>query len=127
MSSNRKPINAFVLSLLSGVFIILGGFLHLLTFWEWNWMDWMMHNWGGHLHSWGFGSYTPLINILGVVFGIVVVAAAIMLYANPKQHVTWGGLIIAFSVFSLVSSMGGMGIGILLGISGGVLALIWEP
>jgi hypothetical protein len=50
-----------------------------------------------------------------------------MLYKNPVQHELWGTLIIVFSVVSVISFMGGMGIGLLLGIIGGILAVLWKP
>ena len=51
-----------------------------------------------------------------------------MLNNKPDQHSTWGILIIVFSVLSIFgSAMGGFGIGLILGLIGGILALTWKP
>jgi len=91
-------------------------------------MEGMMHGWEEHTHSWGFeGAISYTMGLLGIVFGIIVVISAVMLYLNPLQRQLWGALIIAFSVISVLSCMGGMGIGLILGIIGGVLAILWKP
>jgi len=36
-------------------------------------------------------------------------------------------LIVVFSVVSTVSCVGGMGVGLILGIIGGIFAVIWRP
>jgi hypothetical protein len=76
---------------------------------------------------WNIGGLAFAMTILGIVFGIVVLISSIMLYTNPKQHELWGSLIVVFSVLSVLSCMGGMGIGLILGIVGGVLAIVWKP
>lgn len=45
--------------------------------------------------------------------------------SNPREHVTWGIIIIIFSVLSLVIG-GGFVIGMIFGLIGGVLALVSE-
>jgi len=120
-----------MLSLLAGIFIILGGSVWCL--WldghlDMGWMEGMMHGWEEHTHTWGFeGSISYSMGLLGIVFGVIVIVASVMLYLNPNQRQLWGALIIAFSVISVLSCMGGMGIGLILGIIGGVLAILWKP
>jgi hypothetical protein len=130
MSSNQKPVAAFVLSLLSGVFIVLGGSLWCLwsgANWEMGWMGMMMHEWDEHMNGWNTESATYTMGIFGIVFGVIIVVLAVMLYTNPVQHELWGALIIVFSVISVLSCMGGMGIGLILGVIGGILAILWKP
>jgi len=131
MSSNQKPVAAFVLSLLSGIFIILGGSVWCLWLdghWDMGWMEGMMYGWEEHMHSWGIeGAASYTMGILGIVFGVIVILWAVMLYTNPRQHELWGVLIIALSVISVLSCMGGMGIGLVLGVIGGILAILWRP
>jgi len=131
LSSDQKPVAAFILSLISGVFIILGGSVWCLWLdWHWDmgWMDDFMHGWDDHMHSWGFeGTISYTMGVLGIIFGVVVIISAVMLYLNPSQRQLWGALIISFSVISVLSCMGGMGIGLILGIVGGVLAILWKP
>ncbi len=129
-SSNQKPVTAFILSLLSGLFITLGGSLWCLWLggsWGVDWMDWMMHGWDEHMHLWNLQDAAYTMGIIAIIFGIIVLVAAVMLYANPKQHELWGALIIVSSVLSMLGCMGGMGIGLLLGIAGGILAILWRP
>ena len=72
----------------------------------------------------GFG----LFGILGVVFGAIIIISAVMLNSKPHEHTTWGVLIVVFSVLSIFGgAMGGFGIGLVLGLIGGVLAITWKP
>jgi len=131
LNSNEKPVAAFILSSLAGIFIILGGsiwYLWLDGHLDMGWMEGMMHGWEEHMHTWGFeGAISYSMSLLGIVSGVIVIVASVMLYLNPNQRQLWGALIIAFSVISVLSCMGGMGIGLILGIIGGVLAILWKP
>lgn len=130
MNSIRKPMAAFVLSLLSGIFIIFGGSVWCLWLgsgWNMGWMDQIMHGWDEHVHEWNLGEFAYPMAIAGIVLGAAIIIAAIMLYKNPSQNELWGALIIVFSVLSVVACMGGMGIGLILGVIGGVLAILWKP
>jgi hypothetical protein len=64
--------------------------------------------------------------IFGVGFGSLVVFGAVMMYVRPKQHVTWGVIVLAFSLGSVFSS-GGLVVGLVLGMVGGVLGITWKP
>lgn len=130
MSADQKPDAAFVLSLLSGVFVILGSII--CAFWwdadyPMSWMEGMMHGWENNARMWNIGGLAYAITALGIVFGIIILVSSVMLYVNPKQHQLWGSLIIVFSVLSILSCMGGMGIGVILGIVGGALGIVWKP
>jgi len=129
MSSRQKPVAAFVLSLLSGIFIVLGSAIMCL-WWSWWWpTGWsgMMHEMEEHMPWWNFEGIAYAMGILGIIFGIVIIVVAILLYTKPTQHELCGALIIVFSVISVISCMGSMGIGLLLGIVGGILAILWKP
>ncbi len=121
----QKPTAAFILSLLSGAFIILGGIISALVtiYWPWGGMGWMMNWWSGGL----LAGMAYVGSVAGVILGVAIMVAAVMLYQNQAQHELLGALIIVFSVLSAVSSMGGFGIGLVLGIIGGVLAVTWKP
>ncbi len=82
----EKPTAAFVLSLIGGIFIILGGIwvavlAAALTFF-----------WGG---------IGVVVGLVGVVFGVLVVLGAVMMYSNPRQHTTWGVIVLVFSIIAL--------------------------
>jgi uncharacterized membrane protein len=58
--------------------------------------------------------------------GIVVIVAAVMLYRNPPQKTLWGVLVLVLSIVSIFVG-GGFLLGLILGVIGGILALIWKP
>lgn len=68
-----------------------------------------------------------MMSILGIVFGVIIIISAVMLYVNPEQHQLLGALIIVFSVASIFSCMGGFGIGLILGVIGGIVAIFGKP
>jgi hypothetical protein len=86
--------------------------------------------WPGVLSS-GVGLFefgVLLTGVVGIIAGIIVILAAVMLVKRPKKRSTWGSLIILFSLFSIYgAAMGGFGIGLVLGLIGGILAVTWKP
>jgi len=66
------------------------------------------------------------IGLFGLACGFIVLVSAILLSAVPSQRMTWGALILVFSVLSFLG-IGGFVVGALLGIVGGILALRWKP
>jgi hypothetical protein len=130
MSSQGKPVVAFVLSLLSGILIIVGSFVwwgRLAAGWRLGWMEGMMHDWDSRMHAGTVGAWTFGLGLLGILCGVTVIVAAVMLYVNPRQHLLWGGLVIAFSVVSVASWMGSLGLGLVTGLVGGIMAILWKP
>ena len=147
----EKPTVAFVLSLLAGIFILLGGGMtSMMGLWfgayqgqypyyggmmggyngygGYGWMFNMMNGYGGYGMMRGLGIGFGFMGILGLVFGIIVIVSAVMLYNRSAEHTTWGVLVLIFSVLSVFGSMmGGFEIGVILGVIGGVLAILWKP
>lgn len=87
--------------------------------------------WSGMMGP-GFGMMGGLgygfLGILGLIFGAIVIISAVMLNSKPQEHTTWGIVIIIFSVLSMFgSAMAGFGVGLVLGVIGGILALSWKP
>jgi hypothetical protein len=75
--------------------------------------------------GYGFGG---IFGVAGILFGIMVIVSALMLYNKPIEHSKWGLLILIFSVLSILgSAMAGFGVGLILGVLGGILALTWKP
>jgi hypothetical protein len=82
--------------------------------------------WRGMMGGLGYGF--DFLGVLGLIFGVIVVISAVMLNSRPQEHTTWGVLIIIFSVLSVFgSAIGGFGLGLILGIIGGILAMTWKP
>lgn len=56
-----------------------------------------MHEMEEHMPWWNFKRIAYVMGVLGIVFSIIIIAAATLLYTNPKQHELLGTLIIVFS------------------------------
>jgi len=134
MTTEERPEIAFVLSLAGGALMLLGGVISFTCFMAggFGWGG-MMGGFGGMMGGYQsmmgdfgvpFGSMSGL-SIIGLVSGILVTIGAVMLNAHPAEHVTWGAIILAFSVISLIG-MGGFFIGAMLGIAGGAIAVSWR-
>ena len=130
----ESPRLAFLVSLIAGFLIVVGGvftsmvgiLLRITGFESAN----SQVTWPGTLGS-GVGLFefsVSLMGIVGVLAGTIVILAAVMLLRKPEKRSTWGSLIILFSLFSIYgAAMGGFGIGIILGLIGGLLAITWKP
>ncbi len=116
---SEKPTAAFVVSLLAGIFILLGAIVMMV----------FSSILGGLAFGVGAGAAAGifvLYGAIGLLFAILVLVGAVMLWMKPKSHVAAGVIILLFSLFSIIST-GGFFIGLILGIVGGILAIIWKP
>ncbi len=131
---NRAYTTPFVLSLVGGVIVLVFGIVNSVWFassapsWDGfgGWMGGMIGNYHGFMGSYAssYGFMTG-ISIVGLISGVIIIISAVMLRVNPRQHVIWGALIVAFSALSFLG-MGGFFIGAILGIVGGALALSYR-
>ena len=130
----ERPRLAFLISLIAGILIVTGGLFTSLVAILLRITGFESANgqvtWPGMLGS-GVGLFefgVILTGVVGVLAGIIVILAAVMLVKRPKKRSTWGSLIILFSFFSIYgAAMGGFGIGLVLGLIGGILAVTWKP
>jgi hypothetical protein len=141
MSEKNVNTAAFVLSLIGGLLILLGGaFGSMIGMFGFSGMMGGFQGMGGMMGGMGGmmgGGFAPGgtwfglmmgLGVLGVVSGVIVLVSALMLNSRPNERMTWGTLILAFSIVALFSgSMGGFGLGSILGIVGGILAITWKP
>lgn len=142
-SSQQTPVTAFILTLIAGILMLVTGILSAAWFMTGGYSpngggmmggDGMMDGFGGMMDGYesmmhGFGvplGFMSGLSIIGLIAGIVVIIGAMMLNARPADHMTWGTIILVFSVISLLG-MGGFYVGALIGIAGGALALSWRP
>jgi hypothetical protein len=106
---DQKPTAGFVLSLLAGIFIVIGGGVRVAV-------GTLMRRYGAYRGMMGgFGLFARtlrglgiglrLTGLLAVVFGIIVIVAALLLYIHPSGHVAWGVLILVFSILSVFGSV----------------------
>ncbi len=114
-----RPSGAYVLSLIGGIFIIIGAILVVLMgVLIGGYAFYPFYAGGGVMF--GFG-------IVGLVFGILIVIGAVMAYDNPKHCKSWGTLILVFSILSWFFALAGFLVGFLLALIGGILFLDWKP
>ncbi|MCL5949435.1 MAG: hypothetical protein M1490_03040 [Candidatus Bathyarchaeota archaeon] len=129
MSTTSAHTTAFVLALLGGIIITVGSAIEivLLTFGSYSGTFYgmgpgMMSGYG--FYGYGAGWLTAL-SAVALVFGIIVLVGAIMLNIRPTQNITWGIVVVVFSVASFIG-MGGYMMGAVLGIAGGAIALSYR-
>lgn len=108
-----RPTASFVLSLIGGIIILLVGILFILS---------------GYTAQTGL-FFPELVSsgITGVAIGLVIIVNSVLLRAVPRRHVIWGLLIVIFSFGSWFYVLGGFLLGLVLGVVGGALAIIWKP
>jgi hypothetical protein len=130
LSNEQKPTAPFVLSLISGILTLIGGLsVTYLRMWRFQYVERVMRGYG-YAFAAGPGYFSPFVSfmgMLGIIFGIIVIVSAAMLYRQPRQHQTWGVLILIFSILSIFGGMAGYLVGLVLGIVGGALAIAWKP
>lgn len=105
----EKPTAAFVLSLIGGIFVLLGGIWWAIV--------------GAIIAIFTAGAGA----ILGIfaIFGIIIIIGSVMMYNQATSAKTWGIIILILGIISLigiVTAFGG-----LLSIIGGILAIVWKP
>ena len=128
MSMNSMRTTAFVLSLTGGLVIIAGSAIAAFlsaygspfgTFYGMG-PGMMGGYWFGYGSGWMWG-----LALFSLVCGVVVLIGAVMMNARPEEHVSWGIIVLVFSLASFIG-MGGYFIGAILGIAGGAVALSYR-
>ena len=139
MSAETRAVAPFVLSLIGGVFILLGAIVtSMFNFGSATIVGSMSSSMSGMMRGMsgqtgmgmmigGMMGLYPVFSIIGLASGALVILGAVMLYSRPFEKDLWGGVIIAFSILGILGGMGGFMIGLVLGIVGGALALAWNP
>ena len=103
----QKPTTAYILSLLGGIFVLLGG-----LFWS---------VLGSMILFVGFG----FLLYAFLTFGIVIIVGAVLMNSTPESAKSWGIVILILGVLSLFG--GTTTLGGILAIIGGAMALSWKP
>ena len=113
----EKPTAAFALSLIGGIFILLGGLVYVAL--------------GSAVGSLGFGfggSVIAGLGAFGLICGILIILGAVWINSGEKDKVRNGAiLVLIFSILSWLGGAGGFFIGFLLGLIGAILGLTWNP
>jgi len=136
MSQDEKPTAAFVLSLIAGVFILVNGALlgvaasFIAGFDMAGLISQYTPEYAGEVPSAAelavASTVLYVLMAVGVIFGVIILLGAFMLYRNPMRKRAWGVVILVLSIISIVTG-GGIFVGFILGIVGGALALAWKP
>jgi uncharacterized protein DUF6114 len=112
----EKPTAAFVLSLIGGIFILLGALLWISI--------------GSFIGALGFGNFglgPTLLGAVGVIFALIIIIGGVMMYMKPQQHVMWGVIVLVLTIVSVPFSFLGLIIGFILGLIGGILGIVFKP
>ena len=131
MSYENRPTLAVILSLIGGIFMLLGGamfYFFIYTGFDMTGMyRGMMDGYWGMMGNFGFPfGFMMNFSLIGLVSGVLLIISAVMLNVRPSEHSIWGIIVLVFSVISLLG-MGGFFVGAILGIIGGAFALSWRP
>lgn len=111
----EKPTAAFVLSIISGILILINGAIVIVA--------------GGLAEEIlpGMGAIISAVGFVGLIFGILVLIGAVLMYSIDPGKVKIGAiLVLIFSILSIFTG-GGFFIGFILGLIGGILGLVWKP
>lgn len=109
--AEEKPTAAFALSLVAGIFILLNGLIIAFM---------------GAIFAVIFPALGAAIALFGLIFGIIVILGAGLMYSKPSAVKTGAIIVLIFSILSIVIG-GGFVMGFILGIVGGALGLAWKP
>jgi hypothetical protein len=132
--TNEEANAAFLLSLIGGVLILIGslvvlglgisGALGVGYMGYMGSMMGMMGMMGGFGPAWVLsGVLIIAASVIGIASAVIVIYGAFSVRDKPAARTTWGALILAFSLISLLS-LGGFLVGAVLGILGGILAMV---
>ncbi len=114
-----KPNAAFILSVIGGVFIVLGGFLLLA-------LAVIASTLLSFIGLSGAGLVATAA--IGVVVGFAVIVSGVLMHSKPESHVALGALVLVLSIVSFYTSFyGGFVVGAILGIVGGALCIAHKP
>ena len=121
-TSPKRAMAGFVISFIAGILIILGGivFFALQSFIN-SIIDFIPMP--VTIPGIGFAQAVfATIGAIGLVFGILVIVGAFLIYM-PGKEIIGGIIVLIFSILSIVA-FGGFFIGMILGIIGGILGLL---
>ncbi|MEM0158779.1 MAG: DUF6114 domain-containing protein [Thermoplasmataceae archaeon] len=64
---------------------------------------------------------------LGILWGVLTIAASLLLMLDWNRHRIYGTVIIVSSILSWVGDNGGFLVGFVIGLLGGIMAFTWHP
>lgn len=115
----EKPILSLVFSFTGAILVLINGLMIAAK------GDVIQYSFGTTMLVFGFQNLLDL-TMLWILFSIITLTGAIMLYFKPEWHALWGLTVLICSIPSIAVG-GGFIIGLFLGIVGGVLGFTWKP
>lgn len=116
----EKPTAGFVLGLIGGIFILLNALLIIAAAAIFAGLS------GLPGMPAGASDIVTIYAAIGLIFALLVLVGAVLMYMRPQQHVMWGVVVLLFSLFSIIIG-GGFIIGLILGLVGGILGIVFKP
>lgn len=114
----EKPTAAYLLVMIGGVFVLLGGFMTIV----------FGDLFGGMMLRFGYPAMTGIFSVLwiiGIISGLLMIISASRINSPKKSVVTeWSVIALVFSMISLFD-MGGLWIGFILGFIGSILGIAY--
>ncbi len=120
-SPRAYPVAAFVVTLIGGILILLDG-IYLLAVSAF--ISSVTSAYGVSVP--GVSGLLTALAAVGVIFGLIILVGAIMMWRSPSSAKMWGIIAILLGLISIVSG-GGFILGLILALVGGILALVWHP
>jgi hypothetical protein len=120
-SPKAYPVAAFVVTLIGGILILLDG-LYLLAVSAF--VSTVSSAYGVSIP--GVSGLFEALAAVGLIFGLIILIGAIMMWRNPSSAKMWGIVVILLGLISIISG-GGFILGLILALVGGILALVWHP
>jgi len=111
-TARESPSVAFGLALAGGIIIILVGIVVAAL---------------GAAFTLFIAGLGGIFGLVGIVWGVLIIVFANLLRSKPEGHVGYGVAIIILALLSWVGAFGGFGLGFLLALIGGILAIVWNP
>lgn len=131
--NQRKPMAAFVVSLLAGLWMLVPSVAGCMGGHGWmrrgGMMDGMRHG-GMGTWMWRHGYMHDSMTVgtwswIGLALAVFVCIAATIVYARPQARTAWG---VAIMVGSVAAAATGVGfLPAVMGVVGGMLAVTWRP
>ncbi|HEV2231409.1 MAG TPA: DUF6114 domain-containing protein [Thermoplasmata archaeon] len=109
--SHHVPTTAGVLTIIGGVFILLGGLVIASL---------------GAFISFLFPGLGAILVAGGLGVGILTLLMGVLMFVMPQNKTIWGALTIVLAVVSLPFGLGGFIIGFILALIGGILAITYK-
>ncbi len=120
--AGEKPTAAMVLSIIGGLLIILAGAMYLAIA---EFLEELLLLSGETLDV-DPVLWIQILGAIGIVIGIVIMVGGVMMYSRPASSTVWGVIILVLSLVSIIAT-GGFFIGLILGLIGGILGIVFKP